>query len=67
MSWANARARQVRYLETIDQQFAMILPDDDGMQLDALSQTSRISPQTMINSSRWFRTGRPATSPSWPP
>jgi uncharacterized protein YbaP (TraB family) len=34
MSWANAHARQVRYLETIDQQFAMILPDDGDMQLD---------------------------------
>jgi uncharacterized protein len=29
MSWANAHNRQVRYLETVDQQLAMLMPDEN--------------------------------------
>lgn len=33
MSWANEHARSVRYLETIDQQFALITPSDNELKL----------------------------------
>ena len=46
MSWATAHNRQVRYLETVDQQFAMLVPDQiNSSQLDefetALKQVGR--------------------------
>jgi uncharacterized protein YbaP (TraB family) len=34
MSWANAHARSVRYLETIDQQFALLTPSDSDLSLE---------------------------------
>jgi uncharacterized protein len=34
MSWANQHNRTVRYLETIDQQFQMLVPADNNMRLD---------------------------------
>jgi uncharacterized protein YbaP (TraB family) len=34
MSWANRHDRTVRYLETIDQQFQMLVPADNHMRLD---------------------------------
>ena len=34
MSWANAHGRPVRYLETIDQQFALITPADNDLRLN---------------------------------
>jgi len=34
MSWANVHARPVRYLETIDQQFALLTPSDNDLRLE---------------------------------
>jgi hypothetical protein len=34
MSWANEHARSVRYLETIDQQFALLAPEGNDLSLD---------------------------------
>ena len=34
MSWANTHARPVRYLETIDQQFALLTPSDNDLSLE---------------------------------
>jgi hypothetical protein len=34
MSWANAHTRSVRYLETIDQQFALLTPPDNDLTLN---------------------------------